>query len=258
MTAKRQPPPSKLFRISISVLVVAHLLAVFLPPMSFQAQGPLGQSPSIATLMAPLERYSEFLYINRGYAFFAPDPGPSHLVQAAITDSTGQREEILFPDLQQQWPRLLYHRHFMLAEYLNEIYQPPGPPDELVEVDPEAADFWIRSRARYEHVRQSIVEHLKHEYPGKDVAIRRIEHLIPDLIAYQQEPIELNDPRLYEVMLDQLPTVEAAGDLSAPAGPPETIPAPTGDPAQNEASSAEGDERDAVEAGTDSGSGEGG
>jgi hypothetical protein len=211
----------------------------------------------IATLMAPLERYSQFLYIDRGYAFFAPDPGPSHLVQAAITDGRGERVELMFPDLEQQWPRLLYHRHFMLAEYLNEIYQPPGPPDELVEIDREEAEFWVRSRARYEHVRQSIVEHLEHENPGKEVAIRRIEHLIPDLIEYQLEPIELTDPRLYQVMLDQPAFVDSAGDLAAPVGPPETIPAPAGAAAQREARSEDPNEGNPAEAGEDSDSDEG-
>ncbi len=149
------------------MLVIGHLLAVLLPPLSFQTRGPLGLSPAVATLLAPFEGYGQFLYIDRGYAFFAPDPGPSHLIQAAITDGGGQRIEIMYPDREQQWPRLLYHRHFMLSEFMDEIYQPPGPPQELVELDREEAEFWVRSRARYEHVRQSVVEHLQAEYPGQ-------------------------------------------------------------------------------------------
>ncbi len=224
MTAERQSP-TKLFRFAISILVIGHLLAVLLPPLSFQAQGPLGLSPSVATLLAPVEGYGQFLYIDRGYAFFAPDPGPSHLFQAAITDSSGQRIEQMYPDRDRQWPRLLYHRHFMLSEFLDEIYQLPGPPQELVELDREEAELWVRSRARYEHVRQSVVEHLKAQNPGHDVAIRRIEHLIPDVIEFQREPIALTDQRLYQVILDQPITVASDGDLNAPA---ETIPRPAG------------------------------
>lgn len=227
MTAERQPP-SKLFRFVISILVIGHLAAVVLPPMSFQARGPLGVSPSISALLYPVEGYGQFLYIDRGYAFFAPDPGPSHLIQAAITDSSGDRVEQMYPDRQKQWPRLLYHRHFMLAEFLEEIYQPPGPPPELVELDREAADYWVRTRARYEHVRQSVVEHLKVEHPGHEVAIRRIEHLIPDVLEFQDEPVALSDPRFYQVILDQPIIVESDGDLAAPAGPPESIPSPQG------------------------------
>jgi hypothetical protein len=166
----------------------------------------------------------------------------------------------MFPDLERQWPRLLYHRHFMLAEYLNEIYEPPGPPPELVEVDPEAAEFWVRSRARYEHVRQSIVEHLEYENPGKEVAIRRIEHLIPDLLEYQEQPIELTDPRLYQVMLDQPAMLDAFGDLALPTGPPETIPAPApaGTAAQREARSGGPNGDNPAEPGKDTDSDEGG
>ena len=227
MTAERQPP-KKLFRFAISILVIGHLLAVLLPPLSFQTRGPLGLSPAVATLIEPVEGYGQFLYINRGYAFFAPDPGPSHLLQAAITDSGGQRIELMYPDRDQQWPRLLYHRHFMLSEFMDEIYQPPGPPQELVQLDREEAEFWVRSRARYEHVRQSVVEHLKAEHPGSEIAIRRVEHLIPDVIEFQTEPIALNDQRLYQVILDQPITVGSDGDLVTPASPPETIPPPDG------------------------------
>ncbi len=215
-----------LLRFSISMLLIGHLLAVVLPPLSFQTRGPIGQSPSIATLLAPLEGYGQFLYIDRGYAFFAPEPGPSHLVQVAVTESDGQVAEMMIPNLQVHWPRLLYHRHFMLTEFLNRIHQPPGPPPELVEADPEQAEYWVRARARYKHVRQSVVEHLEHEYPGRDVAIRRIEHLIPDVINYRLEPVSLTHPDSYRVMLDRPIEEELTAVLAAPANRAETIPPP--------------------------------
>ncbi len=220
-------PPKTLSRrtkLLISGLVIGHLLAVVLPPLSFQTRGPLGVSPSVSTVFEWFEPYSQFLYIDRGYAFFAPDPGPSHLVQAAITDQQGQREEIMFPDLSEQWPRLLYHRHFMLTEFLEEIYQPPGPPEELVALNQVEAEYWLTSRARYEHVRQSYIDHLRHVYPGREVAIRRIEHLIPDVLEFQQRPIELTNENLYRVILD-LPVDIQSGDGNRPA---ETIPPPSG------------------------------
>lgn len=201
--ASERPSSQRLVRFAISILIIGHLLAVVLPPLSLQTRGPVGQSPSVSTLLRMVEGYSQLLYIDRGYAFFAPDPGPSHLLQAAITDSEGNREEQMFPDREVQWPRLLYHRHFMLSEFLEEIYQPPGPPAGLAEVSPDEAEYWIETRSRYEHVRQSLVDHLRYVHPDRDVAIRRVEHLIPDLLDYQQEPIDLRDERLYRVMLDQ-------------------------------------------------------
>ncbi|QDT02774.1 hypothetical protein K227x_11520 [Rubripirellula lacrimiformis] len=219
-------------RLILSVLLVGHLLAVVLPPLSFQTRGPIGLSPVIATLFAPLEGYSQALYMDRGYAFFAPDPGPSHLVQAAITGKDGNRVEQMIPDLEQQWPRLLYHRHFMLSEFLTEIYQPPGPPPELVELDRQEAENWVRARARYEHFRQSMVDHLESKNPGHQVAIRRIEHVIPDREQYLENPIPLDDPQLYRVLLDRPillddPAMQGrVGDLTAPDRPPETVPPP--------------------------------
>jgi hypothetical protein len=212
-TAGGRPWTSKRWRLVISILIIGHLLAVAMPPLAFQA----GPSPSVASLLWPVRGYGQFLYLDRGYAFFAPDPGPSHLIQAAITEPDGKITEAMYPDLQQQWPRLKYHRHFMLAEYLNEIYELPGPPPELVEADPEAADQWARLRRRYELVRQSMRDHLQH-VSDKFVQIRRIEHLIPTHLDYLNDPIPLSDPRRYIVLLDQ--------PLDAPAGPPEPIPAP--------------------------------
>lgn len=203
MTVQQRPSMSYL-RWAISLLLIAHLLAVVLPPLAFQTNGPIGQSPSIAAIFAaPVQGYSQFLYIDRGYAFFAPDPGPSHLIQVAVSDQQGHRSERMIPDRNVHWPRLLYHRHFMLTEFLEQIYQPPGPPPELIEAAPEEAEYWTRTRDRYVHVRQSIVDHLRHQHPGREIAIRRIEHLIPDVIEYRLNPVSLTNPESYRVMLDQ-------------------------------------------------------
>ena len=204
-------PITKRVRLLFSILIIGHLLALVLPPLSVQTRGPAGQSPSVSTALEWVEPYSQLLYIDRGYAFFAPDPGPSHLIQVAITNPDGQRIERRYPDLDQQWPRLLYHRHFMLSEFLHEIYHPPGPPEELQKANPQEAKYWSLSRSRYERIRKSIIDHLRHEYPGDSVAIARIEHLLPNLLDSQQEPVELTDERLYRVLLDQ-PIQEEVGE----------------------------------------------
>lgn len=209
-----------------SFVIAVHLAAVMLPPLSFQSRGPLGISPAVETAIAPLEGYGQFLYIDRGYAFFAPDPGPSHLIQAAITDQKGNRVEKMIPDLNDQWPRLLYHRHFMLSEYLHSIYQQPGPPEELIQVDRQEAELWRQMRLRYERVRQSIVKHLNEAHPGDQVAIRRVEHLIPDLSIYLEQPIALDDPQLYRVLLDQPINT---GSLAEPVPVPDGQPKPEAD-----------------------------
>jgi hypothetical protein len=234
MTATHSSPRRSI-KLLISVLVSIHLLAVFLPPLAFQSRGPLGPSPAVGTLLRPLEGYSQFLYIDRGYAFFAPNPGPSHLIQAAFTRDE-RTEERLYPDRRRQWPRLLYHRHLMIAAYLQEIYEPPGPPPELSRLDPATAADWTRSRARYERVRQSILDHLRSVHPDDQVAIRRIEHLVPDWVDYRREPIALTDQRLYRVLLDEpleLGSLEGATvdpslaeELHSPSRSVEPVPLP--------------------------------
>ncbi len=235
------------FRLLLSVLIVGHLCAVFLPPLAFQTRGPLGQSPSVASLIRPLESYEQFLYIDRGYAFFAPDPGPSHLIQVAIS-SPGEGEsgfrEVMIPDRNDQWPRLLYHRHFMLTEFLYEIYQPPLPA-ELADLPGDEAEEWRGARSRYEHFRQSMVEHLRHKHADSEVAIRRIEHLIPDMLEYREQPVSLTDLNSYRVLLDEpvdLPAVGSEivpGDESGTDQLPEAVPIPSGASTLREASKAE-------------------
>ncbi len=155
------------------------------------------------------------MYLDRGYAFFAPDPGPSHLIQAGLTNDAGNLTEKMYPDLEQQWPRLLYHRHFMLAEFLTNAHQPPGPPPELIQADPDTATSWRNARSRYEHLRLSMTKHLEHAHPGQTAAIRRIEHLIPGVLEFREEPIVLTDKRLYQVLLDNPAALQTNGDPAA-------------------------------------------
>ncbi|MEM0925236.1 MAG: hypothetical protein AAGJ83_04295, partial [Planctomycetota bacterium] len=214
----------------VSLLVLYHLLAVVLPPLAFQTTTMGERSPLLDRLIRPFEGYGQFLYLDRGYAFFAPDPGPSHLFQAAVGTDEGTLKETLYPNLELQWPRLLYHRHFMLAEFLNEIYVPPGPPNDLVETDPQAAMIWRQQRGRYEWVRQSIVDHLSHVHNGSSAAIIRVEHGIPSLSDYRAEPIALDDERLYGVLLDQ-PLIS---DEMAPTRDTELIPSPVNEDTSEE------------------------
>jgi hypothetical protein len=75
--------------------------------------------------------YLQLLYLNHGYKYFAPEPGPSTLLAYTMefADASSRQETIPNRDIH---PRLLYHRHFMLTEFLNF-----GPDD------------WHRSYARH-------------------------------------------------------------------------------------------------------------
>lgn len=75
-----------------------------------------GKKPSLGAALKVFTPYLDVLYLNHGYNFFAPDPMPAKLISYEIEKEDGTKIEGTFPDLKTQWPRLLYHRYFMLAE----------------------------------------------------------------------------------------------------------------------------------------------
>lgn len=206
-----------------SVLIIGHLWAVIGRPLEFATQGPFGASPSMTRFRDPVRGYSQFAYLDHGYAFFAPEPGPSHLIRATITPPSGTDATTTgtdaaasspspvaplvrnYPDLNDQWPRLLYHRHFMLAEFLNDIYHPPGEPPQEIARNPVAIREWIQARRRYETVRDSILNRLQTAYPQATVAIDRLEHRQPGLPEFMEDNVPLDAPQLYFVLPDALP-----------------------------------------------------
>jgi len=211
-----------------------------MPPMAFQSRGPRGLSPSVAAMLRPFSGYAQFLYLDRGYAFFAPNPGPSHLLRVEIEAENQTPEVRIYPDLEQQWPRLLYHRHFMLAEFLNDAYQPKLPVEAASLVGPELSieelQAWRLGRQRYEKITDSMKNRLKSEFGNREIKIDRLEHLLPDFVAYAADPTPLNDPATYLVIEDIPITLETllGGQLQALPGPGEreSVPVPTGEPAQ--------------------------
>lgn len=109
-------PLSRRVRSVVSVLLILHLVAI--------ASAPLAMEP--ASLPAQkvfgfFRPYLDAAFLNHGYHFFAPEPGPSHLIRYELTLSDGRVEQGIFPDADQQQPRLNYHRHFMLSEFANRL-----------------------------------------------------------------------------------------------------------------------------------------
>jgi hypothetical protein len=97
-----------------SILLAAYLAIVLIGPLSNPVASPHFSAP-LAAKIAPLHR---ILFLGHGYRFFAPDPGPSHRVIYRGLRADGSKFEGHFPDRNNHWPRLLYHRWFMLSETL--------------------------------------------------------------------------------------------------------------------------------------------
>jgi len=129
-------------------LVLVHLLAVIAEPLFFYSRSDVQAGPEFLALRRGLGPYVDWMYLDHGYFFFAPNPGPSHLV--GIRD-----QSVVFPDRKEQWPRLLYHRYFMLSEFYNNSFAPTAL-DQQDMADRLFVERWETDRRFYRTLQRSI------------------------------------------------------------------------------------------------------
>jgi len=156
------------------------------------------------------------VYLDHGYSFFAPRIVGGHLVHYKVEFADGRAPiEGTFPDKQEQWPRLFYHRHFMLAEALNDAYTPPeSPTPPLLPSNiptalrqqyladqqkqwPAVTAMWKDRRDHYETLRRSFENHLLAKYGGSSVTITRREHLLLSAGEFLELGQRLDQPDTY-------------------------------------------------------------
>lgn len=263
----------------VLVLVGFHLLAVLAEPLHFFSRSEVQSSPEFAVLRRTLAPYVEWLYLDHGYFFFAPNPGPSHLVAAspvpdAASDApqivapqasepsheagqsrassfganvralpetdTPNRIEIsdravnpksqlangdivyLFPDRTRQWPRLLYHRYFMLSEFYNNVFAP----SELLPDDRQDLEFlerWKQDRQFYAMLQKSMANSIAYRLSkpnltmdrsqSPSVNLVRLERPLPTVEQILKQGLRLNDSRALEV-LPESPRMESEASRS--------------------------------------------
>jgi hypothetical protein len=119
------------WRLVASVLIAGWVSLVFLGPVT----NPSATEELTAPLARQLAPLHQVFFLGHGYRFFAPDPGPAHRVVVRVP---GSDEEVWsLPDRNRHWPRLLYHRWFMLSETLwNETQLlPPREDFQLIQQD---------------------------------------------------------------------------------------------------------------------------
>jgi hypothetical protein len=119
----------------------------------------------------------QLMYLNHGFHFFSPEPGGSTLISYVLEFEDGTTQSGRFPN-KQIWPRLLYHRHFMLSEFLGAQ-------------SPERQQVLVRSYAR----------NLCREHETKKVTISRVTHYLApmerlraggsldDSSSFEEEPL---------------------------------------------------------------------
>ncbi|HEX5103346.1 MAG TPA: hypothetical protein VFV87_06025 [Pirellulaceae bacterium] len=222
VTARMEVSLAPWLKVLLSVLLTAHVVAVVTPPFGFacrSAPGPEGTSPVVNGLAAVFEPYYQALYLDHGYFFFAPTIGPTHLVDYKVEFEDGRPPiEDRFPDLQTERPRLLYHRYFMMAEALNNLYVPPQPPPEPVpppltapdlerlrfremrRAHPDAVAAWKHRRWQYDSLRTAMEQHLLAAYGGSKVTLTRVEHRQAIPSEFTEQGKQLNDPASYQFL----------------------------------------------------------
>ncbi len=170
------PMPRPAVRAVVSLIAALHVIAVFVGPWAMPQTSDLG-----AKFGRAFQPYLDALSLGNGYRFFAPEPGPSHLVRFEVTTSDGTLQEGFFPNRAEHWPRLLYHRYFMLSEFVNTLGAAP---------DTKLADAYARGYAR----------HLADELDGRTVKLYLRRHYVP-----RSEEVRsgrrLDDKILYEERL---------------------------------------------------------
>lgn len=201
----------------ISILLLVHCVAVAAAPFS----GPPPSSQMERDFASLFEPYLGAAYLGHGYRFFAPNPGPSHLVKFEVTKPDGKIETHWFPDKKVYWPRQLYHRYFMLAERVNEHVSLPTDAefgqiladmrkmrDEMRakgnsvvanfidrDIDTEIRTHEERTKLR-DMLLTDIAKHLLELHGGEKIVLYSVRHPIPrpeDIIAGKK----LDDPESY-------------------------------------------------------------
>jgi hypothetical protein len=169
--------PRPAVRAAVSLLVALHVFAVFLGPFAMQPS-----STVAADCARGFQPYLDLLSLANGYRFFAPEPGPSHLVRYEVTLADGTLKTGEFPDRHVNWPRLLYHRYFMLSEFINTLGSPDAPNE------------------RAEAFAKGYAQHLADQYDARSVKLFLRRHYVPRSGEVRQG-MRLSDKSLYDERL---------------------------------------------------------
>jgi hypothetical protein len=148
-----------------SVVLAVYLAAIVLPPLA----GPPPASRLANVLIQPLRPLIGGLSLGHGYRFFAPDPGPGHSIRWTIRLDDGSTRSGSIPDAAADWPRLLYHRRFMISEKIAARVPPTDAPPAVRE---EARRDWLP-------LVKGVARNLLRVHGGGQVELAMVEHYLP-------------------------------------------------------------------------------
>ena len=168
MTTSEKTPLKRAGYVALNVWLVFHLFSIAITPMTVGATSGLA-----ATAWRTVSPYPQAFYLAHGFHYFAPEPGSSTLFKYTVTLRNGETRSETIPNRGIS-PRLLYHRHFMVTEYLGGI-------------ESEYRDVMVRAFA----------DRLLKEHGADEVSLTMVRH---DLATMQRIRVggSLTEPDLYE------------------------------------------------------------
>ncbi len=149
----------------VSLASCAYLVVVVLPPLA----GPPPASLLADRLLQPVRPVVGALALGHGYRFFAPNPGPGHSFRWSVQMPDGTSRSGSIPDAKSDWPRLLYHRRFMLPEKIASLVPLPGAPMEVVS----------NAKREWQPIVMDIAAHILEQEQGSQVELTLVEHYLP-------------------------------------------------------------------------------
>jgi hypothetical protein len=176
-TIVTSPAPRRGVRAVVSILVALHVAAVFVGPWAMPPSSLF--AGAVGSVFQP---YLDALSLGNGYRFFAPEPGPSHLIRYEVTQNDGTLIEGYFPNRDEHWPRLLYHRYFMLSEFANTLSSNP---------DNKNAEVYARGYAKHlasEHDAKRVKLFIRRHYVPRPEEVQKGRKLT-DKILYEERPL---------------------------------------------------------------------
>jgi hypothetical protein len=163
LAASRAMPP--LARRLVSLVIVLYLAGVIIAPLS----GPPPASELSQVILQPFRPLLGALYLGHGYRFFAPNPGPGHSLRWTMSMPDGSTTSGSIPDAESDWPRLLYHRRFMVPEKIAPLVPPPDAP----------AEIQAQTRGEWLPLVKSVAGNLLRTHRGDRVTLELVEHYLP-------------------------------------------------------------------------------
>ena len=171
------PSSGRVARAVSSVGILIYLAAVIIAPLS----GPPPASGLAQVMLQPFRPFLGALYVGHGYRFFDPDPGPGHSIRWEMSMPDGSTRSGSIPDATSDWPRLLYHRRFMVAEKIASLVPPADAPPE----------FRALARTDWLPLVKGVAGNLLRSQGGSRVTLAMVEHYLPgpdEVLAGTIEP----------------------------------------------------------------------